>query len=203
MGQYPSEHVVRFVARNYYDKIRDKVKILDFCCGAGSNTWYLAREGFDVYAFDGSQSAINKVRIKLSKEDLKAQLRVFDACETDYPSGFFDCVIDNVSIYANRYENIEKMYSDVYEMLKWGGRIFTSVFSKNTTGYGMGDEVETDTFINISCGNLSGRGIVHFFSVDEIKALLTGIGFQKIEVDIASYTDRGNVVEQILVRAEK
>lgn len=202
-GQYPSEHVIRFVARNYYSKAREDVKILDFCCGAGSNTWYLAREGFDVYAFDGSQSAINKVRTKLLKENLNADLRVLDACETDYPKEFFDCVIDNVSIYANKYAGIEKMYSEIYQMLKWGGRIFTSVFSKNTTGYGMGDEIEKDTFVNIPCGNLSGRGTVHFFSEDEIKTLLAGIGFKKLEADIASYTDKGNVVEEILVRAEK
>ena len=60
-GKYPAEPVIRFVARNYYNKVRITIKILDFCCGAGSNTWYLAREGFDVYAFDGSVSAVNKV----------------------------------------------------------------------------------------------------------------------------------------------
>ena len=34
-GQYPSEHVIRFVARNYYNKKRDEVKILDFGIGGG------------------------------------------------------------------------------------------------------------------------------------------------------------------------
>lgn len=34
-GQYPSEHVIRFVARNYYKKDRANTKILDFGCGGG------------------------------------------------------------------------------------------------------------------------------------------------------------------------
>ena len=60
-GKYPSEPVIRFIARNYYKLDRSSVKILDFGCGAGSNTCYLARVGFDTFAFDGSRSAIGKV----------------------------------------------------------------------------------------------------------------------------------------------
>ena len=33
-GQYPSEHVIRFIASNYYRALdRNAVKILDFGCG--------------------------------------------------------------------------------------------------------------------------------------------------------------------------
>ena len=131
-GKYPSEHVIRFVARNYYNKIRKTIKILDFCCGAGSHTWYLAREGFDVYAFDGSESAIKKVKDRLKSEKLEADVKVCDALELDYRADFFDCVIDNVSIYANKHNDIVKMYEEIYRLLKPGGKIFTSLFSKNT-----------------------------------------------------------------------
>ncbi|MCI9008642.1 MAG: class I SAM-dependent methyltransferase [Lachnospiraceae bacterium] len=202
-GKYPAEPVIRFVARNYYNKVRRTIKILDFCCGAGSNTWYLAREGFDVYAFDGSVSAVNKVEKRLEKENLKADLRVLDACEINYKDNFFDCVIDNVSIYANKYENIVNMYTEIYQILKNEGKIFTSVFSKNTTGYGMGEEIEKDTFINIPCGNVAGRGTVHFFEVNDIKKLLAQIGYRNIRTDILCFTDNQNIVEQILVQAEK
>ena len=202
-GKYPSETVIRFVARNYYDKDREKIKILDFCCGGGSHTWYLAREGFNVYAFDGSKSAVIKVKDRLEKEGLKADLRVRDALELDYADNFFDCVIDNVSIYANRMENITKMYEKIYSILKPGGWVFTSMFSKGTTGYGMGEEIEKDTFVNISCGSLKERGTAHFYDEDEITVLLEKIGFSSIQTDLAYYTDRGNVVEQILVQANK
>lgn len=36
--KYPSIQVVQFVARNYYKTQRNRVKILDFGCGAGANT---------------------------------------------------------------------------------------------------------------------------------------------------------------------
>lgn len=129
-GRYPSESVIRFIARNYYDKVRGQIKILDFCCGGGSNTWYLDREGFDVYAFDGSRSAVAKVKNILEKEGLNADLRVRDALELDCKDNFFDCVIDNVSIYSNKLCDITKMYKKIYDMLKQGGSIYVCVFKE-------------------------------------------------------------------------
>lgn len=109
-GKYPSEPIIRFIARNYYKRDRKEVKILDYCCGAGSNTWFLAREGFDTYAFDGSESAIKKAKKRFAEENLQADLRVRDALELDYDNDFFDCVIDNVSIYSNMLDHIVMMY---------------------------------------------------------------------------------------------
>lgn len=145
-GKYPSEPVIRFVARNYYAKDRKAVRILDFGCGAGSHTWYLAKEGFDTYSFDGSESTMNRVRDRLEEEGLTAHLTVRDALELDYPKDYFDCVIDNAAIYANRYENIVRMYQSVYEILKPGGMCFSISFSTETTGYGSGKELEKQTF---------------------------------------------------------
>ncbi len=34
-GKYPSEQVIRFVARNYYGKERHSIKMLDFGVGGG------------------------------------------------------------------------------------------------------------------------------------------------------------------------
>ena len=34
-GKYPSEPVIRFVARNYYNKDRRCITMLDFGCGGG------------------------------------------------------------------------------------------------------------------------------------------------------------------------
>lgn len=202
-GKYPSESVIRFIARNYYMKERDKVKILDFGCGAGSHTWYLAKEGFDTYAFDGSKSAIEKVKLRLEEEKLLADLRVSDALELDYESDFFDCVIDSAAICANLYQDILSMYKHVYDLLKSGGKIFSISFTVNTTGYGMGVEIERNTFKDITEGSLAGRGTVHFFEQDEMKNILLDVGFKNIVIDILNFSDRGSIVEEFLVQAEK
>jgi hypothetical protein len=45
-GKYPPEHVVRFVARNFYRvPDRKQVRLLEVGCGPGANVW-ASSEGF-------------------------------------------------------------------------------------------------------------------------------------------------------------
>lgn len=203
-GAYPPEYEIRFIARNYYRKKRSEIKILDFGCGAGASSWYLARERFDVYGFDGSPSAILRAKERLVREgNLKADLKVMDAINLEYADGFFDCVIDNFCIYANRNENIDKMYEQVYRVLKAKGKILSGCFGKRTKGYKAGEEIESDTFKNIIEGMLAGRGTVHFFEKEELREKLDKVGFKNICIDSICYTDNGIEVEQYIAMAEK
>lgn len=203
-GRYPSEFVVRFVARNYYNNARNKIRILDFGCGAGANTWYLAKEGFDVYAFDGSISAVNKAREYLKKEGYSnVHFSVMDGNEITYEKNFFDCVIDNACIYANKKRFIISMYRQIYEVLKLGGKLFTSCFGKETMGYGTGNCIENGTYDSITNGVLQGRALVHFFDKNELEQLLESVGFKNILIDENLYTDNGNKVHMYIAKAEK
>lgn len=202
-GQYPTEHVIRFVARNFYSKNRHDIKILDFCCGGGAHSWYLAREGFDVYAFDGSESAVKNTRRKLEQEGLSANLSVCDAANLSYPDDFFDAVIDNVSIDANRLDDIKTMYKAIYRILNPNGKLLTVCFDKETTGFGTGKEIEPDTFTDMTSGVLKTSGVHHFFDKQSINALLAEIGFTGIKNETLVYTDNGNVISEIITMAEK
>ncbi len=48
-GKYPPEHVIRFVARNFY-RVADRasIRLLEIGCGPGANIWFMTREGFTV-----------------------------------------------------------------------------------------------------------------------------------------------------------
>ncbi len=202
-GGYPPEHVIRFVARNYYKLIRNQIKILDFGCGQGANTWYLAREGFDTYAFDGSESAIKKCEIKLAKEGLAANLQVSDGTLVNYPNEFFDAVIDNACVYANDVDSIEKMYRIIYSILKPGGKLLTACFGEDLGGYKTGSEIEPGTYKDIMEGVLANRGLTHIFTEEELKLRLSKIGFKIEQCDWIRYVDRGYMVHQIICIARK
>lgn len=202
-GGYPPEHVIRFVARNYYSHNRKQVKILDFGCGQGANTWYLAREGFDTYAFDGSDSAIKKCEEKLKREGLVANLQVSDGSLVNYPDDSFDAVIDNACIYANEVKNIEKMYRNIFSMLKSGGKLLTACFGKELGGYNTGVEIESGTYKDIKEGVLANRGVSHIYTEEELKSILRNIGFTIEQCDWIRYIDRVNMVHQIICVAKK
>ncbi len=202
-GQYPSEPLIRFVARNYYSKEKSRVRILDFGCGQGASTWYLAREGFDTYAFDGSESAVRKAKERLDKEGLHATFQVVDAAAVDYSDEFFDAVIDNACIYANRLEDIRKMYQNVYRILKKGGKLYSSCFGEELYGYATGTEIEKGTYTGIQEGPLKNRGVTHIFSKAELEEMLHSTGFRNVMVDWNKYTDHGNPVHLLIAVAEK
>ena len=171
----------------------------------GANTWYLLREGFDTYAFDGSKSAIENTRHKLENEfgECRADLRVRDALDLDYEKDSFDGILDNFCICTNKLVNIKSMLSECYSMLKPDGKIYTAGFGFETEGYGQGKEIEKNTYQDIPIGRLQGVGTIHFYDDIEIKRLLVEAGFKNIQTDSNLYTDMGHKVHIWSTIAEK
>lgn len=183
-GKYPSIDVVSFVARNYYSKERKNVRILDYGCGQGANTWFLAREGFDTYAFDGSPSAIKKAEKMFTELELKADFKVMLGENLKYEDNFFDCVVDGATVSANLIPNVKIMLKEIHRVLKSGGKIIsTGLFNNKCSGFGTGELVEKNTYTNIQEGTLKDRGAIHFFERDEIVELWSEAGFVNISVD--------------------
>lgn len=205
-GKYPSEDVIRFVARNLYKLDRENTKVLDFGCGAGSNTWYLAKERFDTYGLDGSKSAVEKTKNRIREEKLKANISLADASDTGYQENHFDAIIDSAVIYANNIENIRMILKEVYRILKKDGKFFsTGLFSTETTGYNSGERIEENTYKDLTDGILTNRGTAHFFHKSEIKKLWTEAGFKNLNIDYLRRTDLGGkyTVGNYIVQAEK
>ncbi len=202
-GRYPSETVIRFVARNFYQMDRENVKILDFGCGQGAHTWYLSREGFDTYAFDGSQSAVDKAVQFLENEGLRAHLDVMDGANISYQDDYFDAVIDSACIGHNMIKDIKRMYSEIYRILKKEGKLFTTFFSTKTTGFGTGECLEHNTYKSVEAGPLQGVGVVHFWDKNEFSEIVKGAGFKNIEIENSIYTNNGNYIDSYVLTATK
>lgn len=203
-GRYPSEEVIRFVARNYYSKQRTETRLLDAGCGTGAVTWYLARENFDVYAFDGSQTAIKNARERMQHEGLNATLEVCDAANLKYNNEFFDGIIDSAMIYANTVESIKAILKECHRVLKKHGKMFsTGLFKIGMSGFGSGEKLEENTYRNIEEGSLAGRGTVHFFDKKQILDFWTEAGFNNIRLDSLDRTDMGRKVSYFMVEAKK
>ena len=123
--KYPSENVIRFMARNYY-RVDDRktVRVLDLGCGGGNNLWYLAREGFAAYGIDGSKTAIVRAKERLTTEGLTASMFVADLVALPFPDEYFDVAIDRQSIQHIRTKvGRQASIAEVYRVLRGGGTI--------------------------------------------------------------------------------
>jgi len=126
MAQYPDNMLVRFVAKHYYDvSDRKDIKFLDIGCGAGASTWYLAREGFSVAAIDGSQVAMERLRLRLKNESLEAFLGCGDITSLEFKPDYFDCIVDVSSLCYIPKDKIENLMKQLHAVLKPGGRVFS------------------------------------------------------------------------------
>jgi SAM-dependent methyltransferase len=199
-GKYPAEDVIRFMARNFYKAKRSEIKVLDIGCGGGANTWYLVREGFDTYAFDVSPTAVKKAKelvTSMCGENHNLQLAIHNitvgnAVRMPYTDDFFDVLIDSAVIYANTIENINKSFTECHRILKSDGLLFcTGLFNAETSGRETGVEIEKNTFIDLKEGCLAGRACAHFFTENELDAIMSQNGFDLISKDKVTRTDHG------------
>ena len=191
-GRYPSEDLVRFMARRYGSLTdRGGVRVLEIGCGPGANLWYLAREGYSVAGIDGSPTAIEHAARRQREERIAAEfdVRVGDFAVLPWRDASFDAVIDIEALSANRLETISAAISEIRRVLKPDGVFFGRMFGTQTTGCGTGRAIERNGFTCPTDGPCAGQDVAHFFDDAEIRSLLAGFG--EIAIDWTSRSDHG------------
>jgi len=194
------------MAINFYGaKTRSKVRILDLGCGTGACLWYLASEGFRTYGVDGSETAVKIAKTRMKQNRLNYSVRVADLVALPYREESFDGVIDVAAIQHNKSESIITIMKEIHRVLKPRGKLFSMLIKRGSWGYGKGRKIEPCTFTSIPAGPLAGKGKVHFFSKQEIVALLRATGFHKSGIEISSRTKNNmrRIVAYYVVSAEK
>jgi len=194
-GRYPPEELIRFIARRYFSAPeRDQVKVLEVGCGTGANIWFLAREGFDAYGIDGSETAIFKAESRMREEGVKAHLQVKDAITLAgvYPAHHFDAVIDVACLQHNKLSAVDAILDQVYLVMKPGGSIYSMMVTSDSYGADLGKEIEPGTFIEVTEGPLHERGLGHFFTLEEVQLLFERFTDVQIEHSARSMGNRTN-----------
>lgn len=103
---------------------------LDICCGAGTNTVYLASKGFDATGIDISPRAIAIAEEKAKAAGVKIQFQVGNSVHLPYNDGEFDLVYD-MGCFHHIYPEDRKSYiAGVHRVLKDSGSYFMTCFSR-------------------------------------------------------------------------
>lgn len=189
-GKYPSEHLIRFIARHFYGhKDRSTCRILEIGCGSGAQIWFMAREGFDVYGVDASRTALEGARTRFAEAGLEADLVIGDVIELNYPDNYFDGVVDIECLMGNDWDSTKRIIANVRRVLKAGGHFFSQTFTTETYVGQNREELEKNTYRNVGDGPLARKRLLRLTSEEDIASLYAG--FSRVLYDMASLSRDG------------
>jgi SAM-dependent methyltransferase len=206
-GKYPSENLIRFVARNFYSAPdRGQIRILEVGCGPGANIWFLAREGFSFVGIDGSGTAIARAGQRLD-EDIpcwrsRGELRVGDIGCLPFADDVFDAVIDVEAIYTNSWDASMEIFREIGRVTKSGGKLYSQTFATGCWGDGTGEPAGHNAW-RCSEGPLAGKGLTRFTALEEIPQLLRGFDVSSVELVTMSLNNRRSEIREWIILAEK
>jgi len=211
LNKYPYGQLVTYFFRNLKNlPSKTEVRILELGCGVGNNLPLILNEGFYAYGIDGSESAISIAKNNFSNYS-NLDLQVMDFTNIKYTDCFFDMIIDRQSIYANTPRNIEKIYNEVTRTLKKGGILISFMYNTNDYHYkkainndGYAKIIEYNTYTEFKGGTFKENGTVHFFTIDEVKALTTNnnlkiLNFVENKIEQLIPLNENKLAEYILV----
>ena len=155
MHRYPNVNTVRCEGM-YFRKNGVPGKLLDFGFGSGQESVYFAEKGYDVYALEVSQVAVDYFNAQLKKEykHLCNQIKTLFLCPEEkhlpYEDGFFDWIHSNQVIYHLSDEKaIRNLMQEWYRILKPGGRIMYSTVGKKNSTIVKGKVVEETPLLRV------------------------------------------------------
>tara|TARA_B100000579_G_C22614751_1_gene748983 strand:+ start:161 stop:814 length:654 start_codon:yes stop_codon:yes gene_type:complete len=157
-------------------------KIIELGSGQGRDSLFFAKNGFNIEALDYSRSAVKDI-INKSKEykiDNFLNAKIFDLRKKlPYEDETFDaCFSHMLYCMAFSTHEIEKLNNEVNRVLKKGGINIFTVRNISDGDYNNGAHIGEDLY--------ESKGfIVHFFSKDKIKRLLSGFDL----IDINSFNE--------------
>lgn len=203
--KYPSEVVVRYVFRNF--KRNGEEKILDLGCGAGRHVYFMAKENIKVYGVDISSSGIDYTKNVLENNGLEGDLKVGSMDNIPYCDETFDGLINYGVLYYCDIKGASKTASEIYRVMKKGGKVLIVVRTTEDYRYGDGLEIEKNTFIinendkNKCAFNENGMKM-HFFDKDEILNIFSDFSSIKIDkwdetIDNESYKDSNFIIQLV------
>lgn len=143
-------------------KMKNCKTLLDIGCGLGQDAIYFSKQGLKITAVDFSEEAIKKLK---SKNTNNITFYHQDIKKLSFPENSFDCIYAHLSLHYFDDTTTEKIFNNLYKILKTGGIVCIKCKSTDDMLYGKGKELERDMF------NKEGK-TRHFFSKEYMEKKL-------------------------------
>ncbi len=200
-GKYPSENLIRFIARNFYNvKDRNSIKILELGLGTGANLWFCAREGFRVSGIEFTKSGIERFKTRMQNENLSTQIDTilqgdyFDKLDS-FDEASFDAIIDEKSLCCNDALKTQKIICKALQKLKKGGKFYSATMGVKAFGY---DETK-GRFQEVKEGAYKDEGLLRFETQESLKELYATCNLSIQSLTTSTLNRDGCIVDEVLI----
>lgn len=169
--------------KTYIDYLKDRnlLKILDLGCGTGRNTMYLLENGFQVTATDISEQGLKLTQKKAKSRSFELETACHDMRQIPFKDNTFDALLCSwVCGHGNHQDMIEHA-NEMLRVVKPGGSLFVDYPSTADARFGIGIEIEDNTFLE----NMPGEEKIphHYSDLKEIETV-----YKDHDYDIKPYT---------------
>ncbi len=174
----PSEATIKFFGRISKDMDIKGMKALDFGCGVGRNTLYMASIGLDLaIGIDISEEAINLARDHRPKNN-NALFSKYMGETLPFEDNYFDFVISHGVLDHMIFNKAKEIMKEIHRVLKHNGWLELELHSVFDSGFGKGKEIENNIFI---IENECEKGLPqHYFDMEELLILLKDFEIKKV-----------------------
>lgn len=176
---WPWSDLVSAVMR--YAKPFPGMRVLELGCGVGANARLFLETGCDYYAVEGSEAAVEQMRVRLP--DIRERVRVGDFTGDFGFEGPFDLIVDRSAVTHNAHAAIVNTLERAHDALRPGGTyIGIDWFSTAHADAGGGIAVDDNhTREDFHAGQFAGIGRVHFADEADMRALFAAFELQMLE----------------------
>ena len=164
-------------------------RIIDLCCGTGSQLRLLKKHGFDVVGID-----LSKSMLKVAKRGVNApDCFLKDARATDYENETFDFAMINFSLHETGWKNAHEILDEIQRILKPGGHVLV-------VDYALGKRVPKMAeffigWIEFSAGKNHQRNFIHYKQSGGLDVLLRN---KSLSPAFTIYKGYGSIVLKVL-----
>ncbi|BEK34020.1 class I SAM-dependent methyltransferase [Campylobacter jejuni] len=203
-GKYPSENVIRFIARNFYNvQDRSKINILELGLGTGANLWFCAREGFKVSGIEWSKTGLERFRARLKDENLSTQIEQIEIGDyleklDLFKNESFDAWMDSYSLAYNDFEKTKQIIKKAMKKLKIGGKFFSITPSLYNEGFEKDANLGYHLVKPVS-GSDAFTGVIRYCDEEDLKRLYEGEGYKITSIKIHIQKDLEKQLNELYI----
>lgn len=143
-------------------QVNESKILLDLGCGSGRHALLFASHGFDVTAFDLSESGLLKLRKKASHLGVPINTVSGNMVQLPFEDVGFDFIIAYNSIYHTDSIGIRSVISEIERVLKPEGEIFLTFLSKHDRSFLVEDNKQIDEWTKLKKEE-DGSELPHFY----------------------------------------